>query len=165
MTAAAVRVFPGRAEEAGEARRWVRVLAMAACVLVADDAEIAAGELFANAVRHTRSGGVGGKVTAVVARYGEMVTVHMHDQGTCDDRVPHPAGSGDERDLRLSGRGLQIVAAVCVRWGTVPATWCPYAEADDPAVAAFGRCTWCRLPVAAGREGRDEKEGVGRVRV
>jgi hypothetical protein len=44
-----VRVFPGQAAQASEARRWVRVLACAAGVLAADDAELVLAELFANA--------------------------------------------------------------------------------------------------------------------
>lgn len=147
VTAAAARVFPGRAEQAGEARRWVRVLAAGAGVLAAGDAELAVGELFANAVVHTRSGADGGKVAVVVVPDDGGAAVHVHDQGAAG-RAAGLVPSGGGGGLPVSGRGLLIVAAVCAGWGTGPAAGCPHAGADDPAVAAGGCCTWCRLPAA-----------------
>jgi serine/threonine-protein kinase RsbW len=149
---AAARVFPGRAEQAGRARRWVRAQA-AACVFAADDMDLAVGELFANAVRHTRSAVAGGTVTVAVVAVAGGVIVHVHDLGA-DGGVPC-AGlalgpSGDGRGLRPDGRGLRLVAAVCTEWGAVPAAWCPAGGVGDPAaVAAGGCCIWCRLQAAA----------------
>lgn len=57
----AARVFRGQTEEARGARRWIQALTAAACVLAAEDTELAATELFANAVMHTRSGAAGGR--------------------------------------------------------------------------------------------------------
>jgi hypothetical protein len=82
------------------------------------------------------------------------VAVHVHDLGRGDGQVPHPGlalvPSGGTADLPASGRGLGIVAEVSAWWGTRPAAWCPCAAAGDPAVAAGGRCTWCRLPAGEG---------------
>jgi anti-sigma regulatory factor (Ser/Thr protein kinase) len=151
----AARVFPGRAEQARQARRWVRAQA-AACALAADDMELAVGELFSNAVRHTRSAVAGGTVTVAVVAVAGGVIVHVHDLGAGGGRVPC-AGlalvpSSDSRGLRLGGRGLRRVAAGCAEGGAVPAVWCPDGGVGDPAVAAGGCCIWCRLQAAAGCE-------------
>src|SRR6266571_4074175 len=53
--ALAVRVFAGRPEHSGQVRAWVRALAAVACPAAADDAELAAAELAATSIAHTRS--------------------------------------------------------------------------------------------------------------
>src|SRR6266700_3902942 len=75
----AVRVFAGRAEQSGEARRWVRALVCAAGTGLVDEAVLAVGELFGNAVVHTRSGLRGGTVTVAVTGGGVL---HVHDLGS-----------------------------------------------------------------------------------
>ena len=142
----AVRVFPGQASQSRQVRRWVRALVIAAG-FPAGDAEVAAGELFANAVKHTRSGTQpGGKVTLAVTADG---TVHVHDQG---DGTGQPGARmtalvpGNDR-LPTGGRGLLIVAALCAQWGYLPAAQCPAAGPDDPA-AGRGCCVWFLLPPA-----------------
>jgi anti-sigma regulatory factor (Ser/Thr protein kinase) len=80
---------------------------VAASALAADEAELAAGELFANAVRHSLSGRAGGKVTVLVAWVGGEVAVHVHDLGPDDNQSPHPGlalvPSGDTTDLPVPG--------------------------------------------------------------
>jgi serine/threonine-protein kinase RsbW len=153
-TPVAVRVFPGQASQSSPVRRWVRALATAAG-LPAGDAELMAGELFANAVRHTRSGTVaGGKVCVAVTADG---AVHVHDQG---DGTGRPCARmaavvpGNDR-LPVNGRGLMLVAALCAAWGYLPASQCPAACPDDPA-ADSGCCVWFRLPPAETVPARDE---------
>lgn len=153
VAATAARVFPGRAGEANAARTWVRSLTAAAGAAADGAAELITGELFANAVQHTRSGSSGGKITVVVAPAGDEVAVHMHDQGTDAGLVPAPAPPGDGHGLRDSGWGLQIVDAVCgAKWGVFPVICCPCAAADDPAVSAGGCCVWFGLSGATGNE-------------
>lgn len=160
MTAApvpvAVRVFPGQAGQAGQARRWVRALVSAAGVLRTADAELAAGELFANAVRHTRSGTRGGMVAVAVTADG---VIHVHDQG---DGSGQPGARmtallpGNE-DLPAGGRGLAIVAALCAGWGCMPANRCRAAGPGDPAAATEGGCcVWCRPASRVTRPDREE---------
>ena len=162
VTATAARVFHGTPEEARGARGWVRVLAEAVCGLTADDAELAAGELFSNAVTHTRSGACGGKVTVVVAPDGDGVAVHVHDQGAGDSQMPGVLPFGGDLGLLECGRGLQIVDWVSAGWGTGPAARCAHAAADDPAVPVGGRCTWFRLQ---GGPVTDHRAGSGTERV
>lgn len=146
VTATAVRVFRGMPKEARAVRRWVRALTGTACASALDDAEIAADELFANAVTHTRSGALGGKITVVVVPDEDGVAVHIHDQGANDSQMPGmlPFSVG-EYSLLDSGRGLQLVDSISAGWGTGPAIYCAQAVEDDPAVSANGRCTWFRL--------------------
>jgi serine/threonine-protein kinase RsbW len=138
----AVRVFPGLAEQTAEARRWVRALAAHHGGLDPDAVELIADELFANAVLHTRSGQVGGKVTVAVTADG---VVHVHDYGTtgpCPGLAGGPAANGDRREE--SGRGLKLVAALSGGLAHLPAAWCPVSGPDDPAAGAGGCCTCCR---------------------
>jgi anti-sigma regulatory factor (Ser/Thr protein kinase) len=154
MVPVAVRVFPGQPSQSRQVRHWVSALITAAGLSVAD-AELAAGELFANAIRHTRSGiQPGGKVTVAVTADG---AVHVHDQG---DGTGAPGTRmtalvpGNDR-LPVNGRGLLIVAALSATWGYLPASQCPAAGPDDPA-APSGCCVWFRLPPAATVPARDE---------
>jgi anti-sigma regulatory factor (Ser/Thr protein kinase) len=138
----AVRVFPGQAEQAPHARRWVRALALAANSGAADDAELVLAELFTNAVLHTASGTRGGTVTVAVTADG---VIHVHDLGMtgglpCPGLTrPRPPRDGH---LRESGQGLLLVAAMSTGWVHLPAARCPAAGPGDTA-AAGGCCTWC----------------------
>lgn len=158
VTATATRVFRGIPEEARVARRWVRMLAGAVCGLAADDAELAAGELFANAVAHTRSGAFSGKITVVVVLDGDGMAVHVHDQGADDSQMPGMLPFSGEYSLLDSGRGLQLVDSVSAGWETGPVGYCRHAAEDDPTVSADGRCTWFRLSGDAKSDPRNERE-------
>jgi anti-sigma regulatory factor (Ser/Thr protein kinase) len=140
----AVRVFPGQASQAAEARHWVRGLASPAGALACEDAALAVTELFANAVRHTRSGDAGGTVTVAVTADG---VIHVHDLGTTGQPgcpVLATAAPGGLRLLEVSGRGLPIVAALCPERESRPAAECPAAGPGDPAALAGGCCIACR---------------------
>jgi len=142
--ALAVRVFAGRPEHSGQVRAWVRALAAVACPAAADDAELAAAELAANAIAHTRSGRAGGTFTVAVAAGPDGVTIHVHDSGAGDGRVPGPRRAADD-GLAEGGRGLPIVIAVSAECGTRPVARCPAREPGGPAAQAGGCCAWCRL--------------------
>lgn len=140
------RVFPGRLEQTGHARAWVRALAAVACPAAADDAELAVAELAANAIAHTRSGRPGGTFTVTVGAGPDGVIIHVHDLGTGDGRVPGPRRAADDSDgLAEGGRGLPIVIALSAACGTRPVARCPATEPGDPAAGAGGGCAWCRL--------------------
>jgi anti-sigma regulatory factor (Ser/Thr protein kinase) len=138
----AVRVFPGLAGQAAEARRWVSALACRPGGLDPADTQLVVGELFANAVLHTCSGEPGGKVTVAVTCDG---VIHVHDYGTagpCSGLAVGPPPEGDARED--FGHGVAIVAALCGGLVHMPAAWCPAGGPDDPAAAAGGCCTCCR---------------------
>jgi serine/threonine-protein kinase RsbW len=139
----AVRVFPGQAGAAGEARRWVRSLTAVAWAAPVDDVELVAGEPFANAVLHSRSGNEGGLVTVAVTEDG---VIHVHDLGAAG---PAPwamptASLPDGRGLAEAGQGLLLVAALSGECGLMPAAQCAAAGPDDPAAEAGGCCAWSR---------------------
>jgi anti-sigma regulatory factor (Ser/Thr protein kinase) len=144
VSGVAVRVFPGRADQAAHARRWVRALAAPAGPVACEDAELVLAELFANAIRHTRSGDAGGTVTVAVTADG---VIHVHDLGTTS-QPPHPglaaAAPAGARLLEVSGRGLPIVAVLCPEWEARPAAQCPAAGPGDLAAQAGGCCIACR---------------------
>lgn len=132
----AVRVFRGLLDQGREARRWVRAQVPPGG---ADETELAAGELFANAVLHTRSGGPDGTVTVIIASDG---TLHVHDLGTAG---PCPARDGWPPGREGFGRGLVIAAALGTGLAHIPAATCP---ATAPA-APGGCCTTWRPPAQA----------------
>jgi anti-sigma regulatory factor (Ser/Thr protein kinase) len=141
-------IFPGRAEDAAGARRWVASLAAGVCDSAISDLETAVGELFANAVGHSRSGAPGGVVAVLAMISLDEAIVHVHDQGADDGQIPHVVLTAVPA-TRESGRGLQIVATIASQWGNQPAVWCSQSPAADPAISAGGCCTWCRIRIGA----------------
>jgi hypothetical protein len=108
-----------------------------------DDVELVAGELFANAVLHSRSGGEGGLVTVAVT---EDWVVHVHDLGVAGP-VPWAMPAAvlpDGRGLAEAGRGLLLVTALSGECGLAPAALCAAGGPDDPAAKAGGCCAWSR---------------------
>ncbi|GLW62167.1 hypothetical protein Arub01_04110 [Actinomadura rubrobrunea] len=104
------RVFPGGPEQAARARRFVACL-LEGCPYL-DDVLLAADELVANALRHTRSGQDGGSFTVEVLRTDGQVAVSVADQGGPGVPVPADASEWDE-----TGRGLRTLSLLADSWG------------------------------------------------
>lgn len=103
-----IRRFPGGAEQAGAARRFV------AAALEGDpltgDAVLCLSELAANAILHSRPGQPGGSFEVQVSRHpGGRLHVAVTDQG--GPWVPDPASRAHH------GRGLLVVSRVATQWG------------------------------------------------
>jgi anti-sigma regulatory factor (Ser/Thr protein kinase) len=78
-----------------------------------DDAVLLVSELFANSLRHSGSG-VSGETVTVAVRIGDgMVRVEVTDRAGPGTPKLRPASRDAE-----GGRGLQLVAALAVRWGS-----------------------------------------------
>jgi anti-sigma regulatory factor (Ser/Thr protein kinase) len=114
------RIFPGRLDQAAQARRFARFLL--AETPWADDAELIVSELAGNALRHTRSGGAGGRFAVEVAlgracpgRAADGVVITVQDNG--GGGVPRIGGDGPPDTGSEHGRGLAIIAAVATRLG------------------------------------------------
>ncbi|MDH2429713.1 ATP-binding protein [Sphaerisporangium sp. TRM90804] len=158
------RAFPGRADQASEARRFVRFLL--GSTLFADDAELIVGELAGNAIRHTRSGPPDGRFTVEItltsARHEPLTTpatavnvlITVYDLGgggTPLSTVPDRRDSCEE-----SGRGLAIVTALADRTGhqgtptTGHSVWAYLSGEHDPRPARTG-----------GRTGTASTDGSG----
>jgi anti-sigma regulatory factor (Ser/Thr protein kinase) len=103
------RAFPGRADQARAARDFVAFL-LAGYALV-DDAVLAAAELVANTLRHTRSARPGGEFTVEVRRWNSGTSIEVTDQGGASEPRPR-----DPDDMAESGRGLKTVASLATRW-------------------------------------------------
>lgn len=107
--------LPCTPESAPAARRLVRhVLGAWALDGLADDACLVAGEMVANACRHTRSPVIRVSVTRLD---GTRVEIAVTDRS----RVL-PARKPAAPDA-LDGRGLLLVDAVAARWGADPQRW------------------------------------------
>ncbi|RKS06295.1 histidine kinase-like protein [Nocardiopsis sp. Huas11] len=77
-----------------------------------------AGELFTNAITHTRSGRPGGLVTVTVFRLPGRAQVKVTDEGPLDDEAATPCVRPRDPE-RVGGLGLRLVALEADRWGVV----------------------------------------------
>ncbi|MDX6337587.1 MAG: hypothetical protein QOG05_4927 [Streptosporangiaceae bacterium] len=105
------RVFPGRPDQVGQARRFV-ARALDGCP-AADDAVLCVSELASNAIQHTRSG-QGGRFQVLVWRGRASVCVTVIDDGATHAPASRSPGPGD---LAESGHGLRVVADLATDWG------------------------------------------------
>lgn len=103
------RTFPGRADQAHEVRAFAAMLIPDHPRL--DEVLLAAGELVANALRHTKSG-KGGAFTVDLFHTGGRKCVSVADQGGPTEPTVTEAGEWDEL-----GRGLRTVALLADSWG------------------------------------------------
>lgn len=126
-------VFPGDLARLGEVRGWVRGLLPESGHR--GDVVLAASELAANAVRHTRSGAEGGRFTVEVCGAPGWTRVVVGDQGS-PDSAPHV----------VEQHGLFVVRGLSLVWGTAGDEEARYVWADvvrpgdAAAVPAGGGC-------------------------
>ena len=115
MTEATVRetvTLAGRPERARAARAFVSEV-VGPGHPCADVAVLLVSEVFSNSVRHSGSGAAGETVTVAVRAGEGMVRVEVTDRAGPDMPKLRPVSHDTE-----GGRGLQLVAALAVRWGT-----------------------------------------------
>ncbi|MFI7399003.1 ATP-binding protein [Streptomyces sp. NPDC049541] len=96
--------------------------------VVADEAELLVTELATNVVKHV---GEGAPASLILEWRGERLRLEVHDKSQA---VPSPASADCAAEC---GRGLHLLAALAVDWGTV--------------LTAVGKAVWCEIPIGAGR--------------
>ncbi|MEU8379906.1 ATP-binding protein [Streptosporangium sp. NPDC048865] len=106
--------LPGAAKSVSSARRYVRSVLEDSGQPDTYDAELLVSELVSNAVRHSKSGRVGGRVTVVVANLGDVIRVAVIDEGSSNCVPRLPAEPDEESE---GGRGLWLVSEVALSWG------------------------------------------------
>lgn len=113
------RAFPGLPAQARQARDFVNFLAEGS--RWADDLTLAAGELVANALQHTRSGCPGGLFVVELRRWRGGAALTVIDQGGPKEprRGTAPAGDPAAFDFAESGRGLFAIEMTASWWD-----WC-----------------------------------------
>lgn len=123
------RTFPGVPPEARRARDFVAFLIEG--FTRADDVVLAAAEMVANALQHTRSAAPGGLFLVEVRRWRGGVALTVIDQGGPNDPSPRSLResegwddgvdglAGGVWDLPESGRGLLTISATATWWD-----WC-----------------------------------------
>lgn len=97
-------------------------------VASADEAELLVSELATNVVKHV---GEGTLATLILERHGERLRVEVHDTSRA---VPLLRSARCEEEC---GRGLHLIAALAVDWGTV--------------LTAAGKAVWCEISLSAGK--------------
>lgn len=110
--------IPGRPEEVGGAREFVRAV-LGADHPAAETAVLLTSEMVTNSVLHSASAREGGTVTVTVAEVpghldgdAAMIRVEVTDDGAPGLPALCPADDTDE-----SGHGLRLVDALAMRWG------------------------------------------------
>src|SRR5215475_289588 len=83
----AAAVMPGSSEYLPFVRQWVAALA-ATAGCASGELELAAAELYTNAVRHSRSGAAGGEIAVIVSVGPGGASLHVHDQGADGGQEP-----------------------------------------------------------------------------
>ena len=116
------RVFPGKAEQVRDVRRWVRE-ALPPCP-ARDDAEAIASELAANAVVHTASGQPGGTFAAYLAWSPDRARIVIADGGAATGPVLVRDSAGERQ------RGLAVVDSLAITWAHVGGGDCRWTWAD-----------------------------------
>ena len=107
------RAFPGTAEQAAAARRFIAGLLDGSPFC--DDAVLILCELFTNAVLHTASGKPGGLVIVQVSRWRAGVRIAVTDQGShSQPTISYP---GSHSGAGESGNGLFIADALATHLG------------------------------------------------
>ena len=121
--------LPGEVASVPTAWHYVRDLLAAAGHPYNDDALLLVTELVTNAVRHSRSGRPGDRVTVAVADCGGTLHINVIDGGSADHR---PQLRPEADDDGGGGRGLWLVQELSSAWG-----W-----QETPA----GHVVWFQLP-------------------
>lgn len=121
-------------------RRMVRdQLAVWGLPALADDAQLAITELTTNVIKHVGAGTSATLVLEPALTEGRL-RVEIHDKSHTAPAVARP--SRDEE----SGRGLHMLAALAVDWGTV--------------LTATGKAVWCELALQSDRQCRRIQRGA-----
>jgi len=123
VTSPARRRFPGRHDQVGAARSFVRQV-LGECPQL-DEAVLLTSELCTNALQHSASGG-GGTFEVSVYHGPGSVRIEVRDDGS----VSTPSQRSFD-DCSEDGRGLEIVACLAHRWGQ---------RGDE-----YGRCVYFEL--------------------
>ncbi|MEV7869191.1 ATP-binding protein [Streptomyces sp. NPDC088124] len=112
MTCRASGVFPAHDHRAVDVRRMLLAELRSRHANLADDAVLAAHELFSNAVRHG-SHSPTDTITVTVECSGDTLRIGVRDGSP---HLPRPRAAGSED---TDGRGLRLVEALTTVWGTV----------------------------------------------
>jgi hypothetical protein len=96
--------------------------------VAADEAELLVTELATNVIKHV---GEGAPASLILEWRGERLRLEVHDKSRV---VPSPATADCEAEC---GRGLHLLAALAVDWGTV--------------LTAAGKAVWCEISIGGGR--------------
>ncbi|MFE5143265.1 ATP-binding protein [Streptomyces fagopyri] len=94
----------------------------------AGEAELLVTELATNVVKHV---GEGASATLVIELRGERLRLEVHDKSRV---LPSPNAADCYSEC---GRGLHLLAALAVDWGTV--------------LTAAGKAVWCEILISPGR--------------
>ncbi|MFJ9018404.1 ATP-binding protein [Streptomyces sp. NPDC102259] len=107
-------------------RAAARQLSRWGAPVAVDEAELLVTELATNVVKHV---GEGSSATLILEWRGERLRLEVHDKSRT---MPSPSMADCDAEC---GRGLHLLAALAVDWGTV--------------LTAAGKAVWCEISVSS----------------
>ncbi|MBE8469520.1 ATP-binding protein [Streptomyces justiciae] len=107
-------------------RAVVKQLSRWGVPMAADEAELLVTELATNVFKHV---GEGASATLILEQRGERLRLEVHDKS---QTVPSLRATDCDEEC---GRGLHLLAALAVDWGTV--------------LTAVGKAVWCELSIGS----------------
>ncbi|MFE9772953.1 ATP-binding protein [Streptomyces sp. NPDC005931] len=102
-----------------------------------DEVELLVTELATNVVKHV---GEGAAATLILERRGALLRLEVHDKS---QETPQVRAGGCDQEC---GRGLHLLAALAVDWGTV--------------LTAEGKAVWCEVSISEGQACRRVERAV-----
>ncbi|MBK6019260.1 ATP-binding protein [Streptomyces sp. MBT53] len=118
-------------------RAAVRQLSRWGMPVAADEAELLVTELATNVIKHV---GEGASATLILEWRDERLRLEVHDRSSS---VPSLKSASCNEEC---GRGLHLLAALALDWGTV--------------LTAAGKAVWCEIPFSSGRSCRRVERAV-----
>ncbi|MFF7893579.1 ATP-binding protein [Streptomyces sp. NPDC007907] len=118
-------------------RAAVQQLGLWGASLASEEVELLVSELVTNVLKHV---GEGALATLILEWKGERLRLKVHDMSPVVPAI-RAAECGDD-----CGRGLHLLAAIAVDWGTV--------------LTAAGKAVWCELALTGGRSCRRVERAV-----
>lgn len=118
-------------------RTVVKQLSRWGTPVAADEAELLVTELATNVVKHV---GEGASATLILEWRGERLRLEVHDKSQA---VPSLRAADCDEEC---GRGLHLLAALAVDWGTV--------------LTAVGKAVWCEISIGSGQSCRRIERAV-----
>lgn len=107
--------FPGVATSIRTARTWLAERLTDQGIEPPDNIALVLCELATNAIKHTRSGAVGGQFAVRILIYTDRIRIEVRDGGSFENIRPlHPTAHAP---LAEHGRGLLLVNAFSSSWG------------------------------------------------
>ncbi len=139
------RIYPGELSRMSVVRADLRADLSGFDEDLVETATLCASEMVANAIEHTRSGTDpdGRVLRALFTPEPGVLRLAVVDDGALDSAPRTPGRRSEDRATVERGRGLLMVEALSLRWGTYPVVPFPFC-------ADLGTTVWAEFSLGGG---------------